>query len=323
MRCPNEVTKCPRGTRLYDPTIARFMSADSIIPFQYDTQAFNRYSYVKNNPLKYTDPSGHSWLSETMKKLKKWVKKNKDIIIQVVVTVVAIAVTAATAGALAAPLAGSLGAFWGGVATGAIAGAAGGASAGVVGTKLYGGSWSDAFKNGLRGAAAGAIMGGISGGFGNTWNVGRVMLTSIGGGVSSEIMGGDFADGFKMALITSAAAYAYSAITTQSGNKYPQQNTNNGKSHIFQDGKSNVGMDRPGVTDYRSDTHWGMRTLGKLPFMGSFAEFHDSLLDKFKFLQAPGLNELSMIPAYGINIAATYYENYNTFETMRYVNSGR
>ncbi len=60
MRYPNEVTKCPRGTRLYDPTIARFMSADSIIPFQYDTQAFNRYSYVKNNPLKYTDPSGHS-----------------------------------------------------------------------------------------------------------------------------------------------------------------------------------------------------------------------------------------------------------------------
>ncbi len=76
MRCPNEVTKCPRGTRLYDPTIARFMSADSIIPFQYDTQAFNRYSYVKNNPLKYTDPSGHSWFSETWKKLKKWTKKN-------------------------------------------------------------------------------------------------------------------------------------------------------------------------------------------------------------------------------------------------------
>ncbi len=320
MRYPNEVTKCPRGTRLYDPTIARFMSADSIIPFQYDTQAFNRYSYVKNNPLKYTDPSGHYWFSKAM----KWVKKNWRTIVTIAVVTVA---TIATGGFGGVALAGSLGmtttTLGGSILVGAVAGSGAGFVGGVLGSKLNGASWSSAFKTGLRGALVGAISGAVAGGFGNTWNVGRVMLTSIGGGVSSEIMGGDFADGFKMALITSAAAYAYSAITTQSGNKYPQQNTNNGKSHIFQDGKSNVGMDRPGVTDYRSDTHWGMRTLGKLPFMDSFAEFHDSLLDKFKFLQAPGLNELSMIPAYGINIAATYYENYNTFETMRYVNSGR
>ena len=64
------------NARLYDPTIARFMSADSIIPFMYDTQAFNRYTYVKNNPLKYTDPSGHSWLSKAWKKTKKWTTKN-------------------------------------------------------------------------------------------------------------------------------------------------------------------------------------------------------------------------------------------------------
>ncbi len=296
------------------------MSADSIIPFQYDTQAFNRYSYVKNNPLKYTDPSGHSWFSKAM----KWVKKNWRTIVTIAVVTVA---TIATGGFGGVALAGSLGmtttTLGGSILVGAVAGSGAGFVGGVLGSKLNGASWSSAFKTGLRGALVGAISGAVAGGFGNTWNVGRVMLTSIGGGVSSEIMGGDFADGFKMALITSAAAYAYSAITTQSGNKYPQQNTNNGKSHIFQDGKSNVGMDRPGVTDYRSDTHWGMRTLGKLPFMDSFAEFHDSLLDKFKFLQAPGLNELSMIPAYGINIAATYYENYNTFETMRYVNSGR
>jgi RHS repeat-associated protein len=45
--------------RVYDPLIGRFMSADSIIPNPYDLRAFNRYSYVYNNPLKLFDPTGH------------------------------------------------------------------------------------------------------------------------------------------------------------------------------------------------------------------------------------------------------------------------
>ncbi len=47
------------NARIYDPTIGRFLSADTIIPYMYNTQSFNRYSYVRNNPLKYIDPSGH------------------------------------------------------------------------------------------------------------------------------------------------------------------------------------------------------------------------------------------------------------------------
>jgi RHS repeat-associated protein len=49
------------GARYYDPTIGRFISADTIIPNPTDTQAFNRYSYCLNNPLKYIDPSGHDY----------------------------------------------------------------------------------------------------------------------------------------------------------------------------------------------------------------------------------------------------------------------
>lgn len=44
--------------RVYDPELARFVSADPIIQDSYNTQSFNRYSYVWNNPLSFTDPSG-------------------------------------------------------------------------------------------------------------------------------------------------------------------------------------------------------------------------------------------------------------------------
>lgn len=45
--------------RLYDPIIGRFISADSEMPEPYDPQSLNRYSYCRNNPLIYVDPTGH------------------------------------------------------------------------------------------------------------------------------------------------------------------------------------------------------------------------------------------------------------------------
>ena len=45
--------------RLYDPMIGRFISADSIVPNPFNPQSLNRYSYVRNNPLIYIDPTGH------------------------------------------------------------------------------------------------------------------------------------------------------------------------------------------------------------------------------------------------------------------------
>jgi RHS repeat-associated protein len=47
------------GARYYDATIGRFISPDPTIPNPADPQAFNRYTYCSNNPLKYIDPSGH------------------------------------------------------------------------------------------------------------------------------------------------------------------------------------------------------------------------------------------------------------------------
>ena len=46
------------GGRIYDPALGRFLSPDPNIPEPGNTQAFNRYAYVHNNPLSFTDPSG-------------------------------------------------------------------------------------------------------------------------------------------------------------------------------------------------------------------------------------------------------------------------
>lgn len=44
--------------RLYDPVLHRFISPDNFIQNPFNTQNYNRYGYVLNNPLMYTDPSG-------------------------------------------------------------------------------------------------------------------------------------------------------------------------------------------------------------------------------------------------------------------------
>lgn len=44
--------------RVYDPVIGRFLSPDPWIQDPNNSQSFNRYSYVWNNPLRYTDPTG-------------------------------------------------------------------------------------------------------------------------------------------------------------------------------------------------------------------------------------------------------------------------
>ena len=47
------------NARYYLPGIARFASADTLVPDPANPQQFNRYSYSLNNPIKYSDPSGH------------------------------------------------------------------------------------------------------------------------------------------------------------------------------------------------------------------------------------------------------------------------
>ncbi len=57
------------GARYYGSAMGRFMSPDSFGGHYTDPQTLNKYSYVRNNPLRYTDPTGHD-LQEDCKQTK-------------------------------------------------------------------------------------------------------------------------------------------------------------------------------------------------------------------------------------------------------------
>ncbi len=45
--------------RFYHPALGRFTQADTIVPSPGNPQDLNRYTYARNSPLSYADPSGH------------------------------------------------------------------------------------------------------------------------------------------------------------------------------------------------------------------------------------------------------------------------
>lgn len=58
------------GARYYDATLGRFVSADTVVPNAGNPQSLNRYAYTLNNPVRYTDPTGHFTDEEIQKSLK-------------------------------------------------------------------------------------------------------------------------------------------------------------------------------------------------------------------------------------------------------------
>ncbi len=48
--------------RVYDPLLGRFGTPDPMTENPFSTQGWNRYSYVGNSPLNFTDPSGYCFM---------------------------------------------------------------------------------------------------------------------------------------------------------------------------------------------------------------------------------------------------------------------
>jgi len=65
--------------RIYDPLLGRFLSADTQVQFPSSLQSYNRYSYVRNNPLTTTDPTGFGETSEDDDSKKKAADNRKAV----------------------------------------------------------------------------------------------------------------------------------------------------------------------------------------------------------------------------------------------------
>lgn len=177
--------------RVYDPVLGRFLSADPNVDGVSDAQGYNRYSYVGNNPMNATDPSGYLKLKDLFMlshylNPAYWI--TPKLYRQYEPALRGIAVTAI------------LSFFVGPTA----AGAAGGAVSGFEGSLLNGGSVGDAFKAGVIGGAIGAATAYASSGIGRYFDninsvsgeIGRAAAHGTVGGLVAEATGGEFRHGF-------------------------------------------------------------------------------------------------------------------------------
>ncbi|MEJ1415508.1 MAG: RHS repeat-associated core domain-containing protein, partial [Candidatus Sedimenticola sp. (ex Thyasira tokunagai)] len=179
--------------RVYDPELGRFLSADPTMQDPYSSQGYNRYSYVHNNPLKYTDPSGYGFF--------------KNSIVRAVVAIAAAAIVGpmvtqwATSAFFSANAVGLTTAAQAITLTNtsfAIGAIAGGGAAGLVAGGIITGSVKGAFKGAVFGAISGGMAHGIGHGFGLADNV---FLKAVAHGVSQGAIGTARGGKFKASFL--------------------------------------------------------------------------------------------------------------------------
>ncbi len=186
------------GARYYDPELGRFIQPDTIVQAPSDPQSFNRYSYCRNNPINYVDPTGHK---NIFARFWDWLTGSIGNIVGVIVGA-AVAIVSGnlwlgfqaysiTSSVINSAVSGN----WGGLAGGIVGGFIGGAFGKIAG--VAGGALFADVNTFAAGFATGAIEFGTSGfgtGFGYSLGSGDKIGDAfqaglISGGVSAAIGG--------------------------------------------------------------------------------------------------------------------------------------
>jgi RHS repeat-associated protein len=187
--------------RIYDPTLGRFLQADPHIQAPKNSQSYNRYSYVLNNPLSYTDPSGYFFKS-LFKKLNKALGKLAPFASLLAMVFIPGAWAFATESFFGAVTTGFLS---GGVATGSVKGALTGAFSAAA---FYG------IGQHFKGLAANNPADAVTHSFGGLdltsgQIAGQIASHAAVGGVASVLNGGKFGHGFFAAGVTKGLGGAF------------------------------------------------------------------------------------------------------------------
>jgi RHS repeat-associated protein len=166
-------------SRYYHPTYGRFVSPDTIVQDVFVPIAWNAYTYCRNNPQSYIDPSGRSW----------W-----KILVSALAIVALVVLAVVTFGA-ATPISIALG-------VAVVAGVVAGGVIGGVSAALAGGDLGDIVLGALVGAAVGgwaAFGGAIAGG---------AIIHALGTGLWSSVLAGSVSGAINGAAIGFATGFA-------------------------------------------------------------------------------------------------------------------
>ena len=164
--------------RYYHPTFGRFVSPDPIVQDVFDPSAWNAYSYCRNNPQSYIDPTGRSWWQILVGALA------------IVAIIVLVVVSVVTFGATTPLLVVGIGLLAGGIVGGVAAAQAGGSAGDILLGVLVGaavGGWASFAALYAGGAVATAL--GIKGTL-----LGAVTAGAVNGAINGAAIG--FAAGF-------------------------------------------------------------------------------------------------------------------------------
>jgi hypothetical protein len=165
----------------------------------------------------------------------------------------------------------------------------------------------------MKGAVGGAITGGV-GAWASSASVNafaKIIAQSGASGVSSEIMGGEFKDGFKMALVTASARYLYESTvkykaTWESGEEAVSKTS----SDTAFEGKNNIGI--AGKVNPNSLLGEGgkvSRILNQVPGVNAVAGMHDVMqvgFDRVVGTSDSWLRTVANVPAMVPAVAITY-----------------